>query len=74
MVGLNCRSEVHFNFRMITEEFLNTPGFVCRQIVRDDVDLFARRILFHDIREESNELFAGMAFCCFAEHLSRACV
>ncbi len=59
---------------MVSEEGLDPFGFVCREIVGDDVDFFSGRLRSHDIGEECNELCAGMSACSLAHDLSGACI
>src|SRR6218665_991150 len=45
---------------MLTEERVNQLGLVCREVVDDDVNFLAARLMGHDVGEEGDELGRGM--------------
>src|SRR5208283_6075605 len=47
---------MHMNLRVRLEERFNLSGFVGREIVGDDVNFFAARLIDDDIGEEGDEL------------------
>ncbi len=63
--------EVEAHFGVVGQELLNGFGLVCREIIEHDVDLLRPAGALDEVRYESDELVAGVAFGCFALHLSR---
>src|SRR5439155_16782207 len=57
---------------MIGEELLNPTRLVGRQIVENDVDLFASALAGDDRSQEGHEILAGVALHGFPKNLSRA--
>src|SRR5438132_2550386 len=55
---------------MIAEELLNPTRLVGREIVENDVDLFASALAGDDRSEEGHEVFAGVPVYGFPENLS----
>src|SRR6476646_82805 len=56
--------------RVLNQERLHAFGFVRRQIVADDMNLFAPRLMSDDVGEKRYELRAGMTRRCLAQHLA----
>ena len=65
------RREVQANFWVRIQEIFDQRTLVRRQIVGDDSDLFATRLVGNDIAEESDELGRRMPRRGLAEHLAR---
>src|SRR6218665_2545195 len=55
---------------MLTEERVNQRGLVCREVVDDDVDFLAARLMGHDVGEEGDELGRGMPRGGLAQHFA----
>ncbi len=58
------------NLRVRSEERVDLFGLVCREVVGDDVDLFALRLVHHDIGEERNKLCGRVPGRCLAQDLA----
>src|SRR6266478_3177768 len=54
------RSEVQVNLGMRRQEVRDRPALVSREVVGDHMDLFAARLIDHNIGEESDELGRGV--------------
>ena len=48
------------NVRVIAKELLNPARFVSREIVGNDVNLFAAALVRYHIRQEGDEFLAGV--------------
>src|SRR6218665_3372145 len=55
---------------MLTEERVNQLGLVCREVVDDDVNFLAARLMGHDLGEEGDELGRGMPRGGLAQHFT----
>ena len=55
---------------MRRQEILDRPALVSREIVGDDVDLFATGLVDDDVGEESDELGGGVSRGGLAEHFT----
>src|SRR6218665_2054013 len=55
---------------MLTEEPVNQRGLVCREVVDDDVNFLAARLMGHDASEEGGELGRGMPRGGLAQHFT----
>src|SRR6218665_427108 len=55
---------------MLTEERVNRLGLVCREVVDDDVNFLAARLMGHDVGEEGDELGRGMPRGGLAQHFT----
>jgi hypothetical protein len=55
-LGRVCWGEVQVNRRVRFEELFDWPALVRRESVGDDVDLFAARLVDHDIGEKGDKL------------------
>ena len=62
------RSEVQVNLRMLGKEGLDQFGLVSREIVGDDMDLLAARLVDDQVGQKGDELSRGMPSCRLAEH------
>lgn len=51
------------------QELAHTLGLVRREVVGDDVDFFAARLIGHEVGEKRDELGRGMALGGLAQHL-----
>src|SRR6218665_1211798 len=55
---------------MLTEERVNQLGLVCREVVDDDVNFLAARLMGHDVGEEGAKLGRGMPRGGLAQHFT----
>ena len=62
--------EVQVNLGVRRQEVLDRCALVGREVVGDHVDLFAARLVDHDVGEERDELGGGVPRRRFAEHLA----
>jgi hypothetical protein len=58
------------NFGMHRQEVGDRPSLVCRLVVSDHMDLFAARLVDHNVGKEGDEFGRGVPFRRFAEHLA----
>lgn len=58
------------NGRMSREKVFNRLALVRREVVGDHVDLFAARLISHNVGEEGYELGRGVVGCGLAQHLT----
>jgi hypothetical protein len=58
------------NLRMRFEELLDRRALVRREVVSDHMDLFAARLIDHNVGEEGDKLGRGMPLGGLAEHLA----
>ena len=58
------------NLRVRFEELFDRRALVGREIVGDNVDLFAARLVDHDVGEEGDELRRGVPLCGLAQHFT----
>ncbi len=58
------------NVRVRCQERINLLGLVRREVVGDDMDLLASRLIDHEIIEKRDELGGGMALGGLAQHLA----
>src|SRR5262245_2559934 len=54
------RGVMQMHVRMPDQEILDTLGLVCREVVADDVNLFAAGLVSDDVGEEGHELGTGV--------------
>ena len=52
------RREVQMNVFVVTKELLNPPRFMSGEVVSNDVNLFATRLLHDEVRKKGDELLA----------------
>lgn len=64
------RSEVQVNFGMHRQEVCDRPALVRRLIVSDHMDLFAARLIDHNVGQEGDEFGRGVPRGRFAEHFA----
>src|SRR3984893_14788918 len=62
--------EVKTHVGVVSQELLDSLGFVGREVVEDDVDLEIARLSGDQRAQEGNELSAGVVRSCLPEHLS----
>ena len=58
------------NFRMHRQEVRDRSALVRRLVVGDHMDLFAARLIDHNVGKEGDEFGRGVPRCRFAEHLT----
>ena len=58
------------NLPMSLEEVFNRLALVRREVISDHVDLFAARLIGHEVAEEGDELGRRVACCGLAQHLT----
>jgi hypothetical protein len=63
-------SEVQMHARVPFQELLDALGLVGREVVGDDVDLFAARLIDDDVSQEGDELSRRMSACSLAQHFA----
>jgi len=64
------RRVVQMYFRVSREELFNPLSLMGRQIVRNDVNLLAARLIGDQVGEESHKFLTGVARGGFAHHLA----
>ena len=57
---------------MSCEELLNGPGLVGREVVGDEMERFAARLIGDDLGEQGDQLLAGLTLGSFAYHFAMA--
>ena len=62
------RGVVEMYFGVSREELLNPRGLMGREVVGNEMNLLAARLIGDQLREESHKLLAGMARGSFAHH------
>src|ERR671918_1245352 len=60
--------KMHMDIGMVGQKVVHRVGFVCRQIVRDHVNLFFARLAGHEVGQEGDKLGTGMAPGGFPQH------
>ncbi len=65
---------MQLNLGMRRQEVRDRPALMCREMVGDHMDLFAARLIDHDVGEERDKLGRGVPCRRFAEHLAGLCV
>ena len=65
------RGVMEMDFGVSGEELLNPLGLMRREVVRDDVNLLAARLVGDQVGEEGHELLAGVARGGFSPPLCR---
>lgn len=58
------------NARVRRQEGINLLGLMRREVVGNDVDAFANRLVGHDVGEEGDEFGRSMALCGSAQHFA----
>ena len=58
------------NFGVYRQEVCDRPALVCRLVVGNHMDLFAARLIDHNVGQEGDEFRRGVPFRRFAEHLA----
>ncbi len=64
------RSEVQVNLGVCFQEIFDGLTLVRREVIGDHVDLFAPRLIDHDVGEEGDELRRGVPIGSLAQHLA----
>ena len=64
------RSEVQVNFGMHRQEVRDRPALVRRLVVSNHMDLFAARLIDHNVGQEGDEFGRGVPHSRFAEHFA----
>lgn len=59
------------NLRMLCQELVDPCGLVRREVVSDDMDLLARKLVGHNVGQEGDELRRGVALGRLAQHFTR---
>src|SRR5213595_3045766 len=61
---------MQMNLRVLGEEGIDLLGLVRREVVGNDVNLFAPRLVHHDVGEKGYEFSRGVAACRLAQNLT----
>ena len=56
---------------MITQELMNPPSFMAREIIGNDVNLFAARLVCHHVGQKRHEFFARVPWRRRADDFTR---
>ncbi len=65
------RSKGQMNLRVLGQELVDPCGLVRREVVSDDMDLLASKLVGHNVSQEGDELRRGVALGRLAQHLAR---
>src|ERR1700736_1488247 len=68
------RSVVEMHFGVSREELLNPLGLVGREVVGNEMNLLAARLISNQVGEEGHKLLAGVTRGGFAHHLAIASI
>jgi hypothetical protein len=70
IVGFGTSGRERFGLiRMRCQKVFDRRALVSREVVGNDVDLFAARLIDHDVGEEGDKLRGRVPFSGLAEHL-----